>query len=73
MKKSIRNKVLILIILLLIGSFFIGCSELENIFANESTGLKVHFIDVGQGDSILIQDEDGTLIATSDGEKIIFQ
>lgn len=45
--------ILLLIIALIIG----GCSDQKNIFKNntENLGNKVHFIDVGQGDSILVE------------------
>lgn len=59
MKFNAKVKVLTLTMLLLVVLSFTGCSD---ILSDGSSGFKVHFIDVGQGDSILIQDEDTTLL-----------
>ncbi|SES97531.1 ComEC/Rec2 family competence protein [Anaerobranca gottschalkii] len=69
MDKWFRNSLLVLILLTL---FFTGC----NLYSEptpEGT-LKVHFIDVGQGDSILIQEKDYVMLIDggdrSAGEKV---
>lgn len=71
----IKNKIYILGVFLLFSSFFSGCLE---VFPEEpipyplqpqETPLTIHFIDVGQGDSILVQYKDeAMLVDTGDSD-----
>ncbi|SMB90297.1 competence protein ComEC [Desulfonispora thiosulfatigenes DSM 11270] len=57
---NINMKRLFLIILFLVSTLFIGCVQLGG--NNESSKFKVHFIDVGQADCILVQDGNSSML-----------
>lgn len=53
--KILKRGILFLFIICLISSLLAGCAINSGLSNTEFDGLKVHYIDVGQGDSILIQ------------------
>ena len=72
------NKIVILLVTLVIGVYYIYVSQnsysIKNV-SNEITGIKVTFIDVGQADSILIETNNQKMLIdagnTEDGEKLV--
>lgn len=72
------NKIIILLVTLVIGIYYIYVSQnsysIKNV-SNEITGIKVTFIDVGQADSILIETSNQKMLIdagnTEDGEKLV--
>ncbi|WP_291581552.1 ComEC/Rec2 family competence protein [Clostridium sp. UBA6640] len=83
MKKGIFKikNLFIFIILIMTSVFLIGCAEIsleegkeENVVADSTEKLMVHFIDVGQADSILIEQGNSTMLidaGNNDDGKII--
>lgn len=64
MQNKILKKIILVLVVILSLSFAACSSESSSKKAPISTGneLKVHFIDVGQGDSILVQFKDKNLL-----------
>ena len=71
MNNTIRKiKSSLIIILISVAAFFVGCTPFDFYqISEEENLLKIHFIDVGQGDSTFIELPDSTTMLIDAGEK----